>query len=232
MGGNWLGAQRPAARSPAGKGGGCSTARKFGWSCTPARRRLVARVGQNHTGKEFLYANIRAHGARRMKQIMQVATVMAILSLVTGLHRRRLLRRQLRTAKTQAKRRANQATASRLESEALAMLSQGCTRRRRTSHATTPRRERPHPGQRHRRNARRRPTTSEHRQDRGRRSRRVESRDESRWTTAGHSRRRQHGELSNLDTGQPDGNPLEPPPPTNICLERVRPRRAARRESG
>ena len=83
---------------------------------------LVARVGLNDTGKEFLYASIRADRARRMKQIMQVATVMAILLLVTVIAV--VFAVKSRTAEAEAQRRANQATASRLESEALAMLSQ------------------------------------------------------------------------------------------------------------
>ena len=86
------------------------------------RRRLVTRVDLNGTGREFLGASIRADRSRRRRQMMQVASVMAILALISVIAV--VFAVKATRAEQQAQDEAQQATASRLESEATAMLSQ------------------------------------------------------------------------------------------------------------
>lgn len=83
---------------------------------------LTTRVDLNDSGREFLDASIRADRTRRRNRLMQYAAVVVLLALISfiavtfGVRSTR--------ASAEAQRRAQQATASRLENEALAMLSQ------------------------------------------------------------------------------------------------------------
>ena len=85
-------------------------------------RRLVTRVDLNDTGREFLDASIRADRSRRHSRMMQVAAVMVLLALITAIAVTFAIKST--KAEAEAQRKAQQATASRLESEAAAMLSQ------------------------------------------------------------------------------------------------------------
>jgi WD40 repeat protein len=88
-------------------------------------RRLVTRVDLDDTGHEFLEASMRTDRSRRRRRRTQVVAVIAVLALIAGVAVAGFLK--ARDERNNARRSAEQATASRLQQEASELLTQNNT---------------------------------------------------------------------------------------------------------
>jgi WD40 repeat protein len=97
--------------------------RRFGFPGLASRqRRLVTRVELNDTGRQFLETSMRTDRVRRRRRVMQMASIIAILTLIAGAAVVGFFQANYERDKAQAS--ARQATATRLQIEAAEMLSQ------------------------------------------------------------------------------------------------------------
>ena len=85
-------------------------------------RRLVTRVDLDETGHEFLEASMRTDRSRRIRRRTQVGAVIVVLALIAGAAGAAFLK--ARDERNNARRSAEQATASRLQQEAGELLTQ------------------------------------------------------------------------------------------------------------